>query len=44
LNAEYYLVTKNRSILTTNQNVIENPDPKVEAVMIYENNINKNWV
>ncbi len=41
LGAEKYLVTKNGSILATNQNVIENPDPEVVAVMIYENNVNK---
>jgi hypothetical protein len=40
LGAEYYLVTKNGSILTTNQNIIENPDPEVVAVIIYENNVN----
>jgi hypothetical protein len=40
LSAEYYLVAKNGSILTTNQNIIENPDPEVVAVMIYENNVN----
>jgi hypothetical protein len=41
LGAEYYLLAKNGSILTTNQNIIENQDPEVVAVMIYENNVNK---
>jgi hypothetical protein len=41
LDEEYYLVAKNGSILITNQNVIENPDSKTVAVMIYENNNNK---
>ncbi len=40
LGAEYYLVAKNGSILTTNQNIIENPDPEVVAVIMYENNVN----
>jgi hypothetical protein len=40
LGAVYYLVEKNGSILTTNKNMIENPDPGVVVVMIYENNVN----
>jgi hypothetical protein len=40
LGAEYYLVAKNGSIYITKKNMIENPDPEVVAVMIYENNVN----
>jgi len=40
LGAEYYLVAKNGSILTTNKYMIEDPNQEVVAVMIYENNVN----
>jgi hypothetical protein len=36
-----YLITKNGTIYTAVQNLIEYPDPEVVALVIYENNINK---
>jgi hypothetical protein len=36
-----YFITKNGTIYTAVQNLIEYPDPEVVALVIYENNVNK---
>jgi len=36
-----YLITKNGTIYTAVENLIEFPDPEVVALVIYENNVNK---
>jgi hypothetical protein len=36
-----YLITKNGTIYTAVENLIEFPDPEVVALLIYENNVNK---
>jgi hypothetical protein len=41
LGAEYHLIAKNGSILTTNWKILRKLDPDVVSVIIYENNINK---
>ncbi len=36
-----YLITKNSTIYTAVENLIEFPNPEVVALLIYENNVNK---